>query len=105
MSDLIVTKKIRMTQKETDKLKMMCELSGLKEGEVIRTALNSIQIKREKVPKDLIESLGKMIDTGRKIESVFIDIKETGNIDTLSLKVYVSYLNKICGEIREKYLK
>ena len=105
MAELLVTKKFRMTQKEADELKRLCELSGLKESEVIRTGLASIQLKREKVPKDLMDSLYKIIDIGKKLESIFEDEKATGNLDVVSLKVYMSYLDKLCKELRFKYLK
>ena len=105
MADLVVTKKIRLTQEEADELKRICELSGLKESEVIRTGLSSIQLKREKVPKDLMDSLYKIIEIEKKLESVFEDEKETGNLDVVSLKVYLSYIDKLCKELRFKYLK
>lgn len=104
MAELLITKKFRMTQKDADKLKELSELSGLKESEVIRVFLDSMILKREKVPKDLMDSLNKLHETSKKIESVFKDVEETGNVDTLSLKVYISYLDKLTKEVRAKYL-
>lgn len=104
MAELLVTKKFRMTQKDADKLKELSELSGLKESEVIRVFLDSTILKREKVPKDLMDSLNKLHETSKKIESVFKDAEQTGNVDTLSLTVYISYLDKLTKEVRTKYL-
>lgn len=104
MAELLITKKFRMTQKDADKLKELSELSGLKESEVIRVFLDSTILKREKVPKDLMDSLNKLHETSKKIESVFKDVEQTGNVDILSLKVYISYLDKLTKEVRAKYL-
>lgn len=104
MAELLVTKKFRMTQKDADKLRELSELSGLKESEVIRVSLDSMILKRENVPKDLMDSLNKLHETSKKIESVFKDAEQTDNVDILSLKVYISYLDKLTNEVRTKYL-
>lgn len=104
MAELLVTKKFRMTQKDADKLRELSELSGLKESEVIRVSLDSMILKRENVPKDLMDFLNKLHETSKKIESVFRDAEQTGNVDTLSLRVYISYLDKLTNEVRTKYL-
>lgn len=104
MSDLIVTKKIRMKQKDANNLRELSQLSNLNESEIIRTNLEAMKIVKSNPSKKLMNHLNKMIDTAKIIEDILKDAKESGNIDILSLKIYTTQLDKLISEVKEKNL-
>lgn len=103
MAEKIIVKKFRMTEKDYQNLKHLSEVSGLSQGEVIRTCISALKIERQRPSKELMDYLNKMNEIGRKINDITREANETGNVDTLSLKVYVSYLDKLTKEVRSKY--
>jgi len=104
MISRMVRKTVRLTAAEEYKLKKMSEISGLTESDILRLFFYNITVIREKPSKELINSLNKINNIGNNINQIAKHANTFDEIEFDTLKVYLTNLNSLVNEVRNKYL-
>ena len=82
----------------------MSEISGLTESDILRLFFYNITVIREKPSKELINSLNKINNIGNNINQIAKHANTFDEIEFDALKVYLTNLNSLVNEVRNKYL-
>ena len=82
----------------------MSEISGLTESDILRLFFYNITVIREKPSKELINSLNKINNIGNNINQIAKHANTFDEIEFDTLKVYLTNLNSLVNEVRNKYL-
>lgn len=100
----MVRKTVRLTAEEEYKLKRMSEVSGLTESDIFRLFFYNITVIRAKPSKELMSALLKLNNIGNNVNQIAKHANTFDEIDYNSLRVYLTNLNSLVNEIRNKYL-
>jgi len=103
MNEKPIRKAYRLSSKDNYKLKELSRKTGLSEAEVIRQALEKIELK-EKPPKDFYDLLNKINNIGNNINQIAKVANQRGEIYYDELKIYFKIVENFIKECRKKYL-